>query len=51
MSGYDVWTRLPFVLRSRFSKCCTGFLTLTLPLLVCVLGTSLVHAQATTSPL
>src|ERR1700739_4771146 len=47
--GYDVWTRLPFVLRSRLSKCSTAFLTLTLNLLVCVLGTSLVHAQATTS--
>src|SRR6201993_3975885 len=49
MAGNDALAHPFFVFRSRFSKCSSRLLTLTVTLLGCVLGSSLAHAQATTS--
>ncbi|HWY58856.1 MAG TPA: carboxypeptidase-like regulatory domain-containing protein [Terriglobales bacterium] len=49
MAGNNALARPALVFRSRFSKCSARQLTLTLTLLGCVFGSSLAHAQATTS--
>src|SRR5215469_8067580 len=49
MAGNDALTHPFFLFLSRFSKCSPRMLTLTLSLLGCALGSSLAHAQATTS--
>jgi Carboxypeptidase regulatory-like domain len=49
MAGNNALARPAVVFRSRFSKCSARQLTLTLTLLGCVFGSSLVRAQATTS--
>jgi hypothetical protein len=49
MAGNDALARPFFLFRSRFSKCSSRLLTLTVTLLGCALGSSLAHAQATTS--
>ena len=49
MAGNDALAHPFFLFRSRFAKCSPRLLTLTLTLLGCALGSSLAHAQATTS--